>query len=1584
MTRLLYPPELDRQRAAHPFDPAIEGARYGLAREVSIAIWERVCAEATDATGAADLEQAQRRFHEIAAKIAARGGRLHPDVGRLTRVGVEIGGDSRAMPGAPQLAVRVPGRETLIAAEARRWRHLDTAAIQRDDEAGLTTSRERPDADEVRQAIAALHVPLPPEQPVPAAATRPRPTMSLLFRRATTFPEGAVDEAAGTIDRSERGHEGPGRQRAFEDRVARTFGDAARGIPVRDDDGQARGAEAATVGGAVFLGRRGGADEALRVGHELAHAIQQRRGMDSDRRISRSQRGALEAEAERAGHAFAAGLPFRVEGAAPARTALFRGGPEEVDGDELEGAVTLDGDTPPSGLPSGATLDGAELPDRAIHGTGSHGDAPSRGDAGGADAHGGPDSHGRGKSHGAEAHGHAKSSADIGHGGPHAAANSHGAHAGTAAHRDEAHAGASHPKPGLGTPGAGPGAHDHPSHAKAPTGPAANSPPASPQQRVGPQVNRRPSVDRGAGHTPNTDAQQNLPPRPPGVPPGTPPPGPANAAAALPKIASARATAPRHDSPEAGAGHAAALHKAMHPKAPTSRLPRHAPLTRPASPPLAPAPRAAAMMPVIPGAGPSIAGPRIADAVARLRTSLAEAMGIAGSPVRFAESPAPTGDIKAPASDGAAAEAPAAMLGNVDADAPPSGIRPDPGAAAERAARRRAQARQLVDELMRRGAQRVQGVAGLGATVAQRVQPALEAAHATISTRVTQSESIIRAAVTAARTRITSSAAQTRGTIAGGHQQATAAVRAATAAARATEATGYATALITTIDREQQEIGHVQQIYTEYDPRYRAVGPRVGGEATSHAAKRAATWRSQFDGESDFWDGPLHDNRLRARADTATAVGDAYRSGLADEANKQADAAGAGQAKDIDNVHAAGRQVREQLGQTHTQTQEALAAGERQALEAAQHTVDAILATLEQQADGALHSLVDQQITLLHGVRQTGQSQRRAIDDAGRGAVASLQQSLAAAAGGLRQTLTELHAHLDGQPAPDPRALAEALRHVGAQLDESAAQAVASADRGAASAIQATNTQTAQAVQGLVEASHAGMEAATAAGAGFVQRAAHSQASAQTAFSQLSTGHRTNSSQAATSATQAFTQQVAGMATMFEQLEHSLRAGFDQSLRGLEEGLRGALGKLDPDINREADKAAAQVQPRWKSVLKVVLAIAIVLVVAIVVGPAVVGFVGAAAGALGASAGAASVIGAVVGGAVVGAGAGAVNQMGNNLIDNRPVMEGVGHAAIMGAVTGAVGGGAGAWGSALSRGGSTLAGLAVRVGGNMVGAFGGQVAADVATGRKIDWRAAATGAAVAGVFSLGAEGLGAFARAGAAGRFGRLGAFAGRVGDTVSGWQRTFGAYGARAGGFVGSRMQMGIDSVRDALGNEGSSSANRLGPQPGGVDLTDPRGREHIIEGEGVPGEGRGRHAYGGGEPSRYDANGRFRPKSEFPPEWSNERILTNASDVATDPTAYASPNNPNNPASGANRVFYGVRDGVLMQVVVSPTGRIVTAYPVNQATVRVPGGPPGATTVITSPTPIRANPALPSHPILPPPTQGGDEHRDPAETPP
>lgn len=74
------------------FDPIREGEKYRLPPEVSLEIWERICAGArADAWGAADIadaEETQRRFHELAAQVAARGGRLRPEVGKRTRVDV--------------------------------------------------------------------------------------------------------------------------------------------------------------------------------------------------------------------------------------------------------------------------------------------------------------------------------------------------------------------------------------------------------------------------------------------------------------------------------------------------------------------------------------------------------------------------------------------------------------------------------------------------------------------------------------------------------------------------------------------------------------------------------------------------------------------------------------------------------------------------------------------------------------------------------------------------------------------------------------------------------------------------------------------------------------------------------------------------------------------------------------------------------------------------------------------------------------------------------------------------------------------------------------------------------------------------------------------------------------------------------------------------------------------------------------------------------------------------------------------------------------------------------------------------------
>lgn len=157
MTRLLQPSERGLHRRSDEFDPILEGARYQLTRELSLAIWGRVCADATDNFGRRDQEQAQRRFHDIAARLAARGGRLRPDVGRLTRVGTELDGVPASAAG--ELAVRVPGRVTLVATEARRWTELGEAAAGATDAAASREASEQPGADDVAQVMAALQFP---------------------------------------------------------------------------------------------------------------------------------------------------------------------------------------------------------------------------------------------------------------------------------------------------------------------------------------------------------------------------------------------------------------------------------------------------------------------------------------------------------------------------------------------------------------------------------------------------------------------------------------------------------------------------------------------------------------------------------------------------------------------------------------------------------------------------------------------------------------------------------------------------------------------------------------------------------------------------------------------------------------------------------------------------------------------------------------------------------------------------------------------------------------------------------------------------------------------------------------------------------------------------------------------------------------------------------------------------------------------------------------------------------------------------------------------------------------------------------
>ncbi len=194
----------------------------------------------------------------------------------------------------------------------------------------------------------------------------------------------------------------------------------------------------------------------------------------------------------------------------------------------------------------------------------------------------------------------------------------------------------------------------------------------------------------------------------------------------------------------------------------------------------------------------------------------------------------------------------------------------------------------------------------------------------------------------------------------------------------------------------------------------------------------------------------------------------------------------------------------------------------------------------------------------------------------------------------------------------------------------------------------------------------------------------------------------------------------------------------------------------------------------------------VIVVVALVLGPAVIGAVGAAAGALGASAGAASVIGAVVGGAIVGGLAGGVIQVGNNVIDGKDVMDGVGKAIIVGAIGGALGGAGGALVQGLANAGRLgAAGLmqsSMKFGIEAAFDVAGGILGDLAVGNPITLEGVIVGAAIGGAVSVSMANVG------------RLG----RLGTSVEGVQTRSMAVGERIGAQAG-RLRGGVRVGADA-----------------------------------------------------------------------------------------------------------------------------------------------------------------------------------------
>src|SRR4051812_6396154 len=99
------------------FDAVVAGRRHGLSRERALAMWEHARADATDAAGRCDAVVARQAFHVLATRTAGPGGRLVPEMGKWSRVELEIDDEARDRWRGGTRSAHAPGRTTRVGAE---------------------------------------------------------------------------------------------------------------------------------------------------------------------------------------------------------------------------------------------------------------------------------------------------------------------------------------------------------------------------------------------------------------------------------------------------------------------------------------------------------------------------------------------------------------------------------------------------------------------------------------------------------------------------------------------------------------------------------------------------------------------------------------------------------------------------------------------------------------------------------------------------------------------------------------------------------------------------------------------------------------------------------------------------------------------------------------------------------------------------------------------------------------------------------------------------------------------------------------------------------------------------------------------------------------------------------------------------------------------------------------------------------------------------------------------------------------------------------------------------------------------------
>lgn len=568
----------------------------------------------------------------------------------------------------------------------------------------------------------------------------------------------------------------------------------------------------------------------------------------------------------------------------------------------------------------------------------------------------------------------------------------------------------------------------------------------------------------------------------------------------------------------------------------------------------------------------------------------------------------------------------------------------------------------------------IQGLQGVSAMI----QPNIEGASTGVKTNVvsyaeTQKQALVTQ-VTTALTEAQNHASSAKSKVNSDHKSALIEINKKNKSSNDSINTSYKKVFDALEAKYKTQKEAIDKRYSDTDKAYRKSGITVGKEGTDIGEQTAKEYLSHKINQMDsLTDGYLTDRRCEARAKAAREVSNSYKPELEKIGNEQADEALKGKEKDY-----------AELGKIIEEAKKALLAQQTAALKSAedaatQSTKDAdklkrsLNKSIDSQLKGISGTLNNQKETHVETIEGQKTNQLGKIDKSSTEAISTLSNNLNEGVVKLIDGLLDVKTGLNGKEAPPVEEINEKTSVVGTQIVAGIATTMNAIAEAIVSINEGISTYESIFIENVTTTITAVFEGIKTTGEGFKEGMKTANANAHSSFRDLKKAHNTNSGDIAKKAGEGFEDIAKKIGEGFVTLNTKLNESTTASITEFEKGLRGAFDGekgMKATIINEAQKAADAEQPAWKSIVKWILIIVIILVVALVIGPAVIAGVGAFLGT-------GTLATAIVAGAIVGAATSATLQVVNNWADGKPLLEGVGRAALVGAISGAIGGAAG-------------------------------------------------------------------------------------------------------------------------------------------------------------------------------------------------------------------------------------------------------------------------------------------------------------------